>query len=296
MLRFIFAVGFAVLYLIVGIPVLGIEYLIGKINPQKRDVSSLRMVQWAFRVIMKICGVKASVVGYENIPKNEAVLYVANHNSYFDIIITYSMCPGLTGYISKASIGKIPLLNVWMKRLYCLFMDRNDVKQSLKIILQAAEQIKNGISICIFPEGTRGDSAEMMPFKSGSLKMAEKTGCPIVPIAIHNTRSIISDHFPVVCPAHVTIEYGKPIYTRDLPKEEKKALARITQDAIQEMLNHMEAEAPSGSVSPIEKSSSENIPSENDVKVSDSTPEMRRTSGDIRWAPVTTEYQTCPPR
>lgn len=241
MLRFIIAVGFAVLYLIVGIPVLGVEYLIGKVNPQMRDVSSLRMVQWAFRVIMKVCGVKTTVIGRENIPEDEAVLYVANHNSYFDIIITYSMCPGLTGYISKASIGKIPLLNLWMKRLHCLFMDRTDVKQSLKIILEAADLIKKGISVCIFPEGTRGDSSEMMPFKSGSLKMAEKTGCPIVPIAIYNTRSIVSDHFPVVCPAHVTVAYGKPIYTRDLPKEEKKALARITQEAIREMLDDMDA-------------------------------------------------------
>ncbi len=286
MLRFIFAVGFAILYLIVGIPVLGIEYLIGKVNPQKRDISSLRMVQWAFRVIMKICGVKADVIGYENIPRDEAVLYVANHNSYFDIIITYSMCPGLTGYISKASIGKIPLLNLWMKRLYCLFMDRKDVKQSLKIILQAAEQIKNGISVCIFPEGTRGDSTEMMPFKSGSLKMAEKTGCPIVPIAIYNTRSIISDHFPVVSPAHVTIEYGKPIYTRDLPKEDKKALARITQNAIQEMLDHMGTNTPSGSSSRLDGKTPESIPAKTAVKTSDITPGTPKSSGDVCRTPA----------
>ncbi len=242
MLRFIISIGFAALYLILGIPVLGIEYLIGKVNPYKRDISSLRMVQWAFRVIMRICGVKTTVIGHENIPKDEAVLYVANHNSYFDIIITYSMCPGLTGYISKNDIARIPLMNRWMKRLYCLFMDRDDVKQSLKVILQATDLIKKGISVCVFPEGTRGDSNAMLPFKSGSMKMAEKTGCPVIPIAISNTRSIISDHFPIVRPTHVTVEYGRPIYTRELPKEEKKALARIAQNEIQEMLDRTAAE------------------------------------------------------
>lgn len=237
MLRTILALLFAALYLILGIPVLFIEWLIGKKNPAKRDISSLRMVQWAFRVINKICGVKLTVLGYENIPKDEAVLYVANHNSYFDIMISYSLCPGLTGYVAKSSIEKVPLLNIWMRRLYCLFMNRDDMKQSLKTILKGVEYIKQGISICIFPEGTRGDSEEMLPFKEGSLKMAEKTGCAIIPIAISNTRSIISDHMPFVKPTHVILEYGKPIYPKELPKEERRALGHRTQEIIQEMLD-----------------------------------------------------------
>lgn len=241
MLRFIFAVSFAALYLILGIPVLGIEYLIGKKNPRKRDISSLRMVQWAFRVIYKICGVKLTVIGYENVPKDQAVLYVANHNSYFDIIISYSLCPDLTGYIAKDDVKKIPLLGAWMERLYCLFMNRDDMKQSLKIILQGIEYIKKGISICIFPEGTRGKTDKMVPFKEGSMKIAEKTGCPIIPIAISNTRNIVIDHIPHVKPTHVVLEYGKPIYPKELPKEDRKALGRITQNAIREMLDKNQA-------------------------------------------------------
>ena len=237
MLRTILAVGFAVLYLILGIPVLGIEYLIGKKNPHLRDISSLRMVQWAFRVIDKICGVKLTVIGHENVPRDQAVLYVANHNSYFDIIITYSLCPDLTGYIAKDTLGKVPLLNIWMRRLYCLFMNRDDMKQSLKVILQGVEYIKQGISICIFPEGTRGDSQKMAPFKNGSMKIAEKTGCPVIPVAISNSRQIINDHMPFVKPAHVIVEYGKPIYPKELSKEERKILGTITQNVIQEMMD-----------------------------------------------------------
>lgn len=237
MLRTILALLFAVLYLILGIPVLFVEWLIGKKNPYKRDISSLRMVQWAFRVIYKICGVKLTILGQENIPKDEAVLYVANHNSYFDIIISYSLCPGLTGYVAKDSIEKVPLLNIWMRRLYCLFINRDDMKQSLKTILKGIEYIKQGISICIFPEGTRGDSEDVSPFKEGSLKMAEKTGCAIVPIAISNTRNIIYSHMPFVTPTHVILEYGKPIYPKELPKEEKRALGHHTQMIIQEMLD-----------------------------------------------------------
>ena len=116
MLRTILAVLFAVCYLIIGIPVLFAEWLIGKKNPHLRDISSLRMVQWAFRVICRICGVKLTVKGQKNVPKDTPVLYVANHNSYFDIMITYALCPDLTGYIAKDSLEKVPLLNIWMKR------------------------------------------------------------------------------------------------------------------------------------------------------------------------------------
>ena len=241
MLRTICAIGFAVLYLILGIPVLGIEYLIGKKNPHLRDISSLRLVQWAFRVINRICGVRLTVIGHENIPADQAVLYVANHNSYFDFIITYALCPGLTGYISKDTLGKVPLLNIWMRRLYCLFMNRDDMKQSLKVILQGAEYIKKGISICIFPEGTRGDSQKIAPFKNGSMKIAERTGCPVIPVAISNSREILYNHMPYVKPAHVIVEYGKPIYPKELSKEDRKALGTMTQHVIQDMLDKNQA-------------------------------------------------------
>jgi len=98
-----------------------------------------------------------------------------------------------------------------MKRLYCLFLNRDDVKEGLKTILTGIEQIKNGISMCILPEGTRGtgiDESDMLPFKEGSLKMAEKTGCPIIPMALTGTADIFENHLPWIRSAHVTLQYG----------------------------------------------------------------------------------------
>lgn len=242
MIRTIFAVLFAVVYLICGIPVLGIEWIIGKFNKEKMDVSSLRMVQWALGTIGKICGIKLTVIGKENIPKDQAVLYVCNHRSYFDIILGYSIMPGLTGYISKDDLEKVPLLNIWMRRLYCLFLNRTDMKQGLKTILKAIEYIKQGVSICIFPEGTRnrGEEGSLLEFKEGSFKIAEKTGCPVIPIAISHTADVILNHMPKVTPCHVTIEYGEPIYPKELPKEQKRALGAMTKGRIQEMLDQHE--------------------------------------------------------
>lgn len=165
MIRLILIATILILYLIIGIPVLLIEWVIGKFNPRARDISSLRMVQAAFKLMLWITGSDITYIGHENVPKDQAVLYVGNHCSYFDILLTYSMCPDLTGYVAKAEMLKVPLLRDWMKRLYCLFLDRSNVKEGLKTILTGIEYIKKGISICIFPEGTRSKDGNMIPIQ-----------------------------------------------------------------------------------------------------------------------------------
>ena len=111
----------------------------------------------------------------------------------------YSRCPGLTGYIAKRRLRKVPILSIWMKRLYCLFLNRQDIKEGMKTILKGIDQIKHGISMCIFPEGTRNDNPkELLPFKEGSFKLALKTGCPIIPIAMTNTPKIYEAQAPLL--------------------------------------------------------------------------------------------------
>lgn len=236
MIRFIIVAITVIGFLILSIPILIIEWIIGKFNPHLRDISSLRIVQGVFRLILWETGAKIDVIGYENVPQNETVLYVGNHRSYFDILMTYCRCPGLTGYVAKDGMEKIPLLSHWMKLLYCLFLNRDDIRQGLKTILTGIEQMKNGVSMCIFPEGTRNHGPELLPFKEGSMKMAEKTGCAIIPMAITNSDEIYENHRPKIKPVHVILEYGKPIYPKELSKEEKKFLGAYTQDKIQKML------------------------------------------------------------
>ena len=193
-----------------------------------------------FRFILWITGAKVTVIGEENVPKDQAVLYIGNHRSYFDIIITYARCPRLTGYIAKKDMEKVPLLRTWMRRLHCLFIDRENVKEALKTILAGIDNVKNGISMCIFPEGTRNEASDdtlLLPFKEGSLKMAEKTGYPIIPISINNTRNIFEAHRPFIRSAHVVLEYGEPIYPKDLPKEQKKFLGAHCQEIIQNTIS-----------------------------------------------------------
>ncbi len=237
MIRFILVTLTLLLYLILGIPVLLIEWVISKWNPHFRDISCLRMVQAAFKLILWLTGADITYIGRENIPKDQAVLYISNHNSYFDILLTYSQCPGLTGYVAKAEMLKAPLLRAWMKRLYCLFLDRSNIRAGMQTILTGIEYIKKGISIFIFPEGTRSKDGKMQPFKEGSMKVASKTGCPIIPIAITGSAEIWENHMPKMKPCKVIVEYGAPIRPKELTKDEQKFLGSYTQQKIQEMLN-----------------------------------------------------------
>ncbi|MFA9377934.1 MAG: lysophospholipid acyltransferase family protein [Lachnotalea sp.] len=235
MIRFILVALYLALFLIFSIPIFLVEWVIGKFNPDLKNKSSQKIVQCALMTILFLSGVKLTVKGFANIPKDTAVLYIGNHRSYFDIVITYAIVPGLTGYVAKKEMKKIPLLSTWMKYLHCLFLDRDNIKEGLKSILLGIEYIKSGISICIFPEGTRNSEPQMIPFKEGSLKMSTKTGCPIIPMALTNTRDIFENHPPKIKKTHVILEYGKPIYPNELDKEQRKFLGAYTQNIIQEM-------------------------------------------------------------
>ena len=242
MIRFLCIVIFVVLFLIISIPIFFVEWIVGKFNPYARDISSLRIVQWAFKVIIKMAGVRLTVIGEENIP-DEAVVFIGNHRSYFDIVLTYARCKRLTGYIAKKEMERWPSLSTWMRRLYCLFLDRKDPKEGLKMILQAIEYIKQGVSICIFPEGTRntGEELSMLPFKDGAFKISTKSGCAIIPVSLNNTAEIFENHLPKVKKTHVVIEYGKPIYPDQLDKDTKRHIGDYVENIIKETI-HKNAE------------------------------------------------------
>lgn len=233
MFRFIIVVIFVVSFLLLSAPIMLVEWLIGKVNPSVKDRSSLAIVNWAFRVVIKLSGTKVIALGEENIPTDTAVLYVGNHRSFFDIVLTYVRVPRLTGYVAKKEMLKVPLLRIWMKYLHCLFLDRENIKEGLKTILTAVEKVKSGISICIFPEGTRNKTNDsFLPFHEGSFKIAEKGNVPIIPMTIVNSAAVFEDHFPKIKKATVVIEYGKPIYMNELDKETRKCMGNYVKEII----------------------------------------------------------------
>ena len=136
MIRLILIVIFAIIIFFASLIMLPVFWLIGKFNQDAKDRGSLRFVQGVFKVVLFLSGVTTTVKGLENLPKDgEAVLFVGNHHGFFDTIISYTYMKPRTGFVAKKEIEKVPLLNIWMKYLYCLFLDRKNMKEGLKTIL-----------------------------------------------------------------------------------------------------------------------------------------------------------------
>ena len=243
MIRFIILVLVVVGFLVLGYPLLVMQNSLGKKDPAARDKESLKIIQFMFRLLLKLSGVKVTVKGLENIPKDQAVLYVGNHRSYFDILVGYTTVPNLMGFVAKKEMLRYPLLRSWMVNVNCLFLDRQDIKAGLKTILEGIEKVKNGTSMWIFPEGTRNKNEselDLMQFKEGSLKSAEKTGCPVIPVAMTRTADIFEKHTPIIKPTNVTVYYGKPFYIKELEPEQKKHAGAYTRDVLIEMLKEIQ--------------------------------------------------------
>lgn len=225
-----------IIYFIVTLPAYLILLLIGVFNPVAKARGSQFFVAWGFKFIIFFTGMKKIILGVENIPKDEAFLFVGNHRGFFEIPLVYSTVPVRLGFISKKEIKKVPFLSWWMMNMQCLFMDRKDIRAGLKTILQGIEQIKAGQSMYIAPEGTRNHGTELLPFKEGSFKLAEKSGCRIIPVAFSGTDDVFENHFPWIKKATVVIEYGKPVALSDLSEEQQKHIGAYMRDVITNMI------------------------------------------------------------
>ncbi|MBU5590514.1 1-acyl-sn-glycerol-3-phosphate acyltransferase [Clostridium sp. MSJ-4] len=184
---------------------------------------------WAERTI-KIMGMDVEISGRENIPK-EACLFVGNHQSYFDIPIMIYILNKPIGFVAKKELAKIPVYRNWILGMKSLFLDRQNVREAIKTINIGIDYLKEGHSLAIFPEGTRSKSKEMAEFKKGSLKLAIKSQVPVVPVAISGTYKAFEETGRLK-KATVKVKIDKPIYVKDLSKEEQGSLAEDVKEII----------------------------------------------------------------
>lgn len=191
--------------------------------------------KWA-RSLVKLAGVTVVTTGEENIPPEGSVLFVSNHQGNFDIPILLGYIEKPKAFIAKIELLKLPLIRTWMIHLKCVFMDRSDIRQSLKVINQAADHLKEGYSMVIFPEGTRSKNETLGEFKPGSLKLALKAGVPIVPVAIQGSYKIMEQNGFLIKPAHVKITIFDPIPTAGLTKEQATELPERVRKIIEQGL------------------------------------------------------------
>lgn len=231
MIRLILCLTLIALFLILGLPLLGIIWIISISDKKAAERIARNSLRGLAKAVLFIAGVKLKVTGREHL-LNTPVLYVANHQSNFDAIAILAQDKIDFGFIAKKELSKIPFLGPWMKLMGCIFLDRDDIRSGMKVILSAIENINAGTSVFIFPEGTRSNDCTIGEFKGGSFKIATKSKCPIIPITIKGTADIYEKHAPIISPGKVVLSIGEPVYVDKLSPESKKHIASHVREII----------------------------------------------------------------
>ena len=205
--------------------------IISPFQRSKYTVHRYCAVPWA-KVILKVCGVKVNVDGLENIERAEPRIYMSNHQSYFDIFALLGGLPGDFKFLLKQELMKIPLLGITMRRAGYISIDREDARKAIISMNSAAEKIKSGSSVLIFPEGTRSGDGMVGSFKKGGFHLALKSGCDIVPVAIVNSKRIVPKGSLRINRGTIDMNIGIPIPVKDYSKKDINKLIERTREAV----------------------------------------------------------------
>ena len=148
--------------------------------------------------------------GVENIPNEDGFIFYPNHQGLYDVLAIIEACPTPFSVVAKKEVGDIPFLKQVFACMKAFLIDREDIKQSMQVIINVTKEVKKGRNYLIFAEGTRSkDGNHPQEFKGGSFKAAMKARCPIVPVALIDSYK--SFDTGSVAPLTVQVHFLKPI-------------------------------------------------------------------------------------
>ncbi len=192
------------------------------IDPSRKI--SFKLMQFTAKSILRFSRVKVFVDGMENITNEHAQIIASNHVSQFDIVVLTAITPVSIGYVAKKELFSVPFLGWLMKANGHIPIDRSSGKKAIKSIIAAAEIVREGNNIVIFPEGTRSRDGDLLPFKKGVFHLCTRTGVPLVPVYILGTYDVMKPDSLAVHPGKVYVKIGKGIPTSEYPNNKAGAL------------------------------------------------------------------------
>jgi 1-acyl-sn-glycerol-3-phosphate acyltransferase len=232
--------GYQVLVLPV-LPVLGLMLRAGRVRRVRRVAGGIT-AGWA-RMLLWIAGARLTVRGRVEVPADQPVLFVSNHQGAFDIGIIAAYAGRPVGFISKAEIGRIPSVGRWMKLLGCIVLDRGDTRQGVLAVERAVAALRAGDSLVIFPEGTRSNGPRMRRFKTGAARMAMQAGVPIIPLTMRGAYRLRKGDAWRITPAEVEMVVGAPIAIDGLGESDAQRLTDQVRKVIERQLEDPAGEA-----------------------------------------------------
>lgn len=212
--------------------------LLGKNESAEKRIDYI--VRWWLNSLLRLAGVRTEVSGKENLPEGAAV-YVANHQGDFDVPLMLVHLGAAHGLIAKKEVKKIPFIGVWVKWIHCIFLDRGNNASALATMTTAVQQLKDGHSLIIFPEGTRSRGGPVKEFKAGAVNIAARVGVPIVPVCISGSYKALEEKNRIR-PADCKVAILPPVYPAEMARQEMKGLNAQLQTLIEEKLAEISGE------------------------------------------------------
>ena len=192
---------------------------------------------WWARFNSFITPMLVTVTGRENIDKKQSYVVVSNHQSHYDIFVLYGWLGIDFKWVMKKELRKIPFLGYACDKLGHIYIDRSDRRAALASLEEAKTKIKDGTSVIFFPEGTRSQVDEMLPFKKGAFQMAVDLGLPLLPVTIQNTKKILPPKTFRLFPGRAKLIIHPPISVDGFTKENMPELVSKTRQVIQSGLD-----------------------------------------------------------
>lgn len=182
----------ALFYLTLFVPFtlsMSLAAVVGTLIDRSGDFARCCARLWS-RGGLALAGVDVAIEGAERIPAGTPVIFMGNHQSNFDILALSLALPRSFSWIAKEELFRIPLFGAAMRRAGYIPLDRSHGRKALKSMQAAAERIKNGASVVIFPEGTRSGDGRLLSFKKGGFLLAMRAGVPVVPLTINGSTAV----------------------------------------------------------------------------------------------------------
>ena len=220
--------------LVLGLLVLFLSFFVRSGNPMHK------IARFWGRSILFVSRIKVSVKGLSDIDRSRSYIYMSNHQSNFDIPVLLGHLKVQFRWLAKMELFKIPIFGHAMRKAGYISIDRNKRESAFESLKDATRKIKSGVSVLIFPEGTRSRDGKIRPFKKGGFIMAIDSGAAIVPIVISGTRSIMTKGSLQIKPGKVNVVVYQPIQTSVYSRETKEALMESVRRVICDGLENIE--------------------------------------------------------
>lgn len=195
---------------------------------------------WA-RGILFVSGVEVTVEGLHNLIRDRGIIYMANHQSMFDILVLFAHLPVQFRWLAKKELFQIPLFGPALTRAGHICIDRSDRRAAHRSLLNAAGKIASGVSVIIFPEGSRSPDDQLKPFKPGGFHLAMRSRQPIIPVTIYGTHQVLPKESLDIKPGRVIVSVNSPVPTASYGGRDKPLLMGRIKKIMQQDLTRIKA-------------------------------------------------------